>query len=72
MKLQFTYSPTVRSLFHRRAGKGVRAKLSEGVSAVLGNSNAGSPRIIITKIPFNAAPNMNIHILKVLEGLGAS
>ena len=41
----FTYSSathTVRSLFHRRAGKGARAKLGDGVSAVLGDSNAGS------------------------------
>ena len=43
--------PAVRSLFRRRAGQGVRAKLSEGVFAILGDSYAGFPGKSITKIP---------------------
>ena len=68
--LQFTYSPTVRSLFRRRAGKGVRAKLSEGVFAVLGDSYAGFPGKSVTKIPQISVPNLNLNLFESSWGSG--
>ena len=61
--------PTVRSLFHRRAGKGVRAKLSEGVFAILGNSYAGAPERMTTKISLNIVTNMNVFIFSKFLGV---
>ena len=62
--------PAVRSLFRRRAGRGARAKLSEGVFAVLGDSYAGFPGKSVTKIPQISVPNLNINLFESSWGSG--